>query len=194
MGTDRFEVRGPCRCGNGEFFIEWSEPDHPWVKPGQGSWKSSIECAECNSRYSIVQRGGRFELVENVHLERRRNLRNQLMDLRKRFMDRPDVQDLLQQFAKKLDSFRFKAEIYRFLQQHGFYTGGTQATFTRNWDSPTKWLGENVHSPNDVLKVAAFLGADTAPFQIEIREIENLEAETRVPYPTVGDPIYQSKR
>jgi len=195
MGTGRTEVhRGPCHCGKGEFLIEWCEPDHPSVKPGEGQWESSIECAECDDRYAIVERGRRFVLVETVHLERRRNLENELSERRKRFMDRADVRALLQQFEDKLESFRYKAEIFRFLQHHGFYTGGSQATFTKNWSNANKWVRDYIFFPAHVLKAAGALGADTAAFENDIREFERIEADVTAPLPTIGDSIYESRR
>jgi hypothetical protein len=186
MGTDRTEVhRGPCYCRNGQFLIERSEP---------GQYESSVECGECNRRFSIIERRNQFVLVENVDIEARHDLRNHTLTLRDTFMHRADVQNLLRRLAATLDSFRYKRHIYRFLLKHGISVEVGPATFVRNWSNATSWVERHITSPKDIHKVAVALEYNAIESLVaDLREIERAEARLKVSLPTVGEPIYEHK-
>jgi len=105
-------------------------------------------------------------------------------------MQRADVQDLLLQMAAKLDSFRYKSHIFRFLVKHGFYLGVGRPTFVRKWSNGTTWVEGHIISPEDLHKAATTLGYPTEQFDADLREIERFEGQMRVPIPTIGEPIY----
>ena len=193
LGTDRIAVhRGPCHCGTGEFLIEWCEPDPPSLN--QDRYESSIECSSCNSRFSIMQRGDHFVLVQNAHIDARHDLRNEVLTRRETFMNRADVQDLLTQLSTRLDSFRYRTEAYRFLRKHGFCPHVTRPVFSKQWSSGTEWVERHVTSPEQIHNVTAALGYGAIKvFDADLREIERVESQMKAPIPIVGELIYKSE-
>ena len=57
MGSpDRTEyIRKPCPCGEGELYVDFLTPDHPWAPPDAHDWEIGIRCNECATTYNFVR-------------------------------------------------------------------------------------------------------------------------------------------
>jgi hypothetical protein len=133
MGTYRtLRHAERCECGAGRYVVEECEPTHSYVKVGDEWFEGRIECPRCSELYEIVQQGKQMDLVARADLEEIQRRRAAASAAEQAFMERDDVQAVLQRFAAKLDDLRSKAEVWRYLGSLGFYVH-SQSTFTKAW-------------------------------------------------------------
>ena len=189
MGTDRFEVfKGGCRCGNGEFIIEFCEPDH--LYPTKSKWyETKITCPKCNSKFSLVDQNGQFILVKNSEIQRREDDLSEWYKNKKAFLKSQKVKKVLKEFENFLSNQPSIAAIYRLLYSAGLVKIG-QSTFTKNWSIPTKWIEVNIE-PKDLLPVLKLLKRTDKEINSEIKDLKKQWDNTQRDLQPIGPPIYR---
>lgn len=71
MGTDRTEyIREPCPCGNGELYVDFCTPDHPWAPPDAHHWEVGIKCKDCRDTYEFIERESQAILLRKDEPEK----------------------------------------------------------------------------------------------------------------------------
>ena len=187
MGSDCSDLhRGPCLCGQGVFLVEECEPDHPFAKASQRWWRSTIECARCQEEYRLIEYGKDIVVVRNADIGDRSAIENRYLEKQKEFVARPDVRALLDEFAQRLDTFRSKAEVYRFLSGAGFFVR-SQAHFTRHWNGGTEWV-KSVRSSKHIHLIMNALGRSHPEISKALAGVDAFR-QTLEPLPRVGQPV-----
>ena len=99
----------------------------------------------------------------------------------KAFLGRSDVQDLLKEFAKHLDSQGSVAATYRLLKGAGLDSTGTEGTFRNHWSGGAQWVRMNEHGL-DFNKVVAMLNRQEPSI---VASFSGLKGADHSPYPVV---------
>jgi len=187
--TDRIIVfEDECKCGEGKFIIERSEPDHAWVRPSQRKWNPKISCSNCNKKYQIIERNNRFGIVLKEELKERQGIKDEIKNNTDKLFDREDVKNIINKFICKLSNFKNKIDIYRYLQKHHLYTN-SKSTFYKTWESPKKWIEHNVFLLT-LKKIIKALNISNDELIQEIEDIEKMKATTSKSLCFIGEPIY----
>jgi hypothetical protein len=170
MGTDRFEYdRQVCECGEGRFVIDRCEPSFGWADASNRWFEGRVECRNCAGIYEIVQQDNAMVVVTRSDIEEQQRQRDEASEASRGFMARSEVQAVLRRFGEKLDSFRSKAEVYRYLKQLGFNVQ-SQSSFSSKWRGGASWAA-GWRNEYDVERALAGLGDYDAHLVEEIARI-----------------------
>src|SRR5215213_1344577 len=115
MGTDRYDMhRQPCDCGQGEYVIAYSEPDHPWAR-GKGWWEPSITCPVCAQQFSLVAQDQKFIRVSKLDIADRANTNKQSHNIAEEIRKSETFRAYLEELEHLISSQPSIAAIYRML-------------------------------------------------------------------------------
>ena len=137
-----------------------------------------MDCRNCAAIHQIVQQDDVLIIVRRSEIEEREKQRAEGAKVSRSFMARSDVLAVLKCFGEKLDSFRSKAEIYRYLRGHGFHVG-SQSTFSSKWEGGTAWAA-GWRSERDGERAMEALGNRDALLAEEIARMRDLDTNRRL--------------
>lgn len=182
--NDEWEMyRGPCECGKGTFVVIASEPDHPWARASQRTWKTAVECEECAKAYQIEQRGVReFFVVRREDVRKAESVTRALWERKRELMARSSVGATKREVTSYLKSLPTKAEAYRQLKSAGFFLPGTQGTFGRHFQDAATWVEQHVLGVRDLLAAMRLLGRADEPLFKEARALEDAPPPPELTY------------
>lgn len=197
MGTDRLPYgEQPCECGRGRILIDRCEPSFGWFDPSQVWFEGTIECPACSATYRLEQQDTALVLVRRVDVEERERKRTDAAEESRRFMARSDVVSVLRRFGEKLDSFRSKAAIYRYLQSLGFHVQ-SQSAFSSKWESGVAWAS-GWRNDYEVERAIEGLGESQPQLLEEIVRLRELKPEGKLTVvrelARVGEPMDRTDR
>jgi len=195
LGTDRTEYhREACPCGGGHLVIEWHEPDHSY-QTSSGNWAYFIKCETCDRAYVLTSQDGSVILVRRADVEQRRALEREGRDLCEKIMRSPHARLLRQELEKLLDEQRSMAAAHRVLTESGVIYAYSIARFRdRVRHDGYGCVVDDELWAEKLPCVAALIGRDTAPIDVDLRRVKELRNAANAPDVPVGEPIFQLRR
>ena len=178
MATDDVtQYSSKCPCGASTVTFTSASPDHPWARPSQTRHSASIDCADCQDKFSMHQNSSNDMpvIVEKAGVEAKKELREQIQTLDEAIRRSDQAERLRTRIIDKIDEETSMAGRHRKLQELHL-TVDSYSTYRRN-----PYGGEEaLHFTGG--STLARIGATTAfgeeeqhYFSEAIEEIERLE-------------------
>jgi hypothetical protein len=158
--------------------IDRCEPSFGWFDPDQVWFEGKLECPDCAATYQCLQQDNALVLVRRAEVEEKERQSADAAEKSRRFMGRPDVVSVLHRFGEKLDSFRSKAETYRYFQSLGFHVQ-SQSAFSSKWRGGASWAS-GFRTEHDVERAIEGLGESHPRLLEEIKGPRELKLERKL--------------
>lgn len=189
MGTERsIEFEGPCLCGRGTFRIDDCQVDHSWPTARPQWYESKISCPDCEKKFTIEKRGGRFFLIERAALQNREDRQRAVANRVDEILADDEVVATLVQFESLLGAQRSVAAVYRLLRDADLESCA-EGTFRKHWRGPREWVRQWAR-PRTLPQIYAAVGASRSRLDRMLSELATLEVHANEPIEPYGEPVY----
>lgn len=106
------QYRGVCRCGAGEFVVEYGTPDHSYPTKSH-IWRLTIACRGCKQRYRLVRQDGKTLVVSAKDVKRREQLEREWSRRYEEVLKSRGTVALLSRLEAELKKRKSVAAMYR---------------------------------------------------------------------------------
>lgn len=192
MGTDRIQVYiGKCPCGSGVIEIDFCTPDHSYLS--NSKWfQARMDCAKCNSIYSLEERGKYYGLIEKQEILKRKERYEKYKKAENNFIASKQAKKILQKLIELLDNQRSMAACHRILSGSNLICE-SYSTFRKHWESADSWLLKKI-SAEDLEKVLTVLEIKDDYISEGVSQLKKLWQEYKQPLPFYGKPLINTSK
>lgn len=190
MGIDRTGyIRQQCLCGKGEYVVNQTTDDHPYVRPDQFDWELLIECDDCSTKYEMINQDKQAVVVKKSDIKLRDQKQRKYSQRSEEFMESAEVKKHIRNFELFLGSRKTQAKMLDVAVEARIFRG-VLGTFRKHLSERglEKLVRQNVNLNNfpNVLKV---LGVQDEKLEEKIKAIESLGDEADQPLDIIGEPL-----